>query len=90
MYQVGQRLKGYIINDEGDKYVPIEGAYQFTTDDPEEMIQDVVIKADDGRLVYVDEQDIRYANPWAVQLLTVIKTVLDNPTSSDLADLVAW
>lgn len=90
MYQVGQRLKGWIINDEGDKYVPVEGAYMFTTDDPTEMIQDVVIKTDDGRTVYVDEQDIRYVAPWAVQLLTVIKTVLDNPTASDLADLVAW
>lgn len=58
MYQVGQRLKGWIIDNEGDKYVAVEGTYLFTTDEPGEMIQDVVLKTDDGRTVYVDEQEI--------------------------------
>lgn len=59
MYQVGQRLKGAVLNEDGTEYVDVEGTYMFTTDDPGEMIQDVVIKTDDGRTVYVDEQDIR-------------------------------
>lgn len=57
MYTKGQVLKGYIINDAGED-VLVQGTYEFTTDDPEEMIQDVVLRLPCGKLQYVDEQYI--------------------------------
>jgi hypothetical protein len=31
----------------------------FRTDDPEEHIQDIVVRTHDGRTVYLDEQGVR-------------------------------
>ena len=65
-FEVGQRVRGTrlvdFINEDGYqdmKEVSVEGAFMFRTDDPEEYIQDVVIKTDDGEVVYIDEQDAR-------------------------------
>ena len=57
-YTVGQRIVGSIIDDAGND-VEVEGVFMFRTDDPEEHIQDIVIKTDDGQTVYIDEQDAR-------------------------------
>lgn len=60
MYEVGQRIKGWVLDDQGND-VQIEGAFLFRTDDPEEHIQDIVIRTDDGKTVYIDEQEARAA-----------------------------
>jgi hypothetical protein len=31
----------------------------FRTDDPEEYIQDIIVRTHDGRTVYLDEQGVR-------------------------------
>jgi len=41
------------------EYQEVRGYFQFRTNDPEEYIQDIVIKTEAGDLVYIDEQDIR-------------------------------
>lgn len=56
MYKLGDRVEGTIINAKGEDERVI-GAFQFRTDDPEEFIQDIVIRTDDGALVYIDEQE---------------------------------
>lgn len=61
MFKPGDQVIGYTLDDKGD-YVHVEGAFMFRTDDPEEYIQDVVIKTADGRVVYIDEQDARPAS----------------------------
>ena len=57
MFEVGQIISGYIMADNGND-VLVTGAFQFRTNDPEEYIQDIVIKTDTGRLIYIDEQEI--------------------------------
>lgn len=57
MYTIGQHLAGYRYNDAGES-VRVEGTFLFRTDDPEEFIQDIVLKTADGKVVYIDEQDI--------------------------------
>jgi hypothetical protein len=66
MFQVGERLTAlvpaYVIYGDCENWndmVQITGTYEFTTDDPDEYIQDVAIRTDDGNIVYIDEQDIR-------------------------------
>lgn len=58
MYQVGDMIEGYIVNDRGEE-VRVVGAFQFRTNDPEEYIQDIVIKTVEGKTIYIDEQDAR-------------------------------
>lgn len=55
--QVGDQVSGYVIDETG-KDVLVTGAFQFRTDDPEETIQDIVVKTADGKIVYIDEQDV--------------------------------
>jgi membrane protease subunit (stomatin/prohibitin family) len=56
--KIGERVYGYIINDAGED-VRVEGTYEFRTDDPEEYIQDIGVRLDNGELQYVDEQEVR-------------------------------
>jgi hypothetical protein len=58
MFQVGEMVQGYSYDARGEQ-VLIVGAYVCTTDDPEEMIQDIIIRTHDGRTVYLDEQGVR-------------------------------
>ena len=60
MFQVGDLVEGFEYNDAGDE-VKVIGTFVTRTDDPEEMIQDIVIKTLDGRTVYIDEQVARPA-----------------------------
>lgn len=57
MYTVGQMLQGDSYAEDGEEVVVV-GTYEFTTDDPEEYVQDVVLRTRDGRLVYVSEQTV--------------------------------
>ncbi len=61
-YKVGERVRGSTIDDATGEWVSIEGSYVATTDDPEEMIQDIIIRTDDGKIVYIDEQGARPVN----------------------------
>jgi hypothetical protein len=59
----GDRVEGYYINAEGED-VRCTGVYLFRTNDPEEYIQDIVIRLDEGQsttsaIQYCDEQDVR-------------------------------
>ena len=56
MFEVGDLIEGYVYNDAGER-VRVEGAFLFRTDDPEEYIQDVVIRTLEGKTVYIDEQE---------------------------------
>lgn len=53
--QVGDQVSGYVLDDSGNE-VLVTGAFMFRTDDPEETIQDIVIKTAEGKTVYIDEQ----------------------------------
>ena len=68
MFQVGDMVQGFEYTATGDE-VKVVGTYVCTTDDPEEMIQDIIIKTADGRTVYIDEQVARPHTPevqWAL------------------------
>ena len=66
MFQVGDLVKGPEYNEAGDE-VEVIGTFVVRTDDPEEIIQDIIIKTLDGRTVYVDEQVARPAeNKWTL------------------------
>lgn len=68
MFQVGDLVEGFEYNSAGDE-VKVIGTFVTRTDDPEEMIQDIIIKTEDGRTVYVDEQVARPHTPevqWAL------------------------
>lgn len=58
MYAVGQMVKGWVHNEDGEE-VQVVGKFMFRTNDPEEYIQDIVIRTEDGKVVYVDEQCAR-------------------------------
>jgi hypothetical protein len=62
MFQVGDMVQGYSYDAQGNE-VLIVGAYMATTDDPEEMIQDIIVRTADGRTVYLDEQGARPYRP---------------------------
>jgi hypothetical protein len=62
MFQVGDMVQGYNYDNEGNE-VLVVGAFQFRTDDPEEYIQDIVIRTADGKTVYIDEQEARLYRP---------------------------
>jgi len=62
MYQVGDIVEGYVYNEQGEE-VKVVGAFMFRTDDPEEYIQDIVVRTPDGRTVYINEQDARLYSP---------------------------
>ena len=66
MFQVGELVEGLEYTASGDE-VKVVGTYVTRTDDPEEMIQDIIIKTEDGRIVYIDEQVARPAkNIWTL------------------------
>lgn len=68
MFQVGDLVEGFEYNEAGDE-VKVIGTFVARTDDPEEMIQDIIVKTEDGRTVYIDEQVARPANvetQWAL------------------------
>jgi len=68
MFQVGDMVQGFEYNEAGDE-VKVIGTFVTRTDDPEEMIQDIIIKTEDGRTVYIDEQVARPHTPevqWAL------------------------
>jgi hypothetical protein len=58
MFQVGEMVQGYSYDARGNE-VLIIGTYVCTTDDPEEYIQDIIVRTHDGRTVYLDEQGVR-------------------------------
>lgn len=62
MFQLGDMIEGWVYNDQGDE-VKIMGAFQFRTNDPEEMIQDIVIRTPEGKTVYIAEQVARPYRP---------------------------
>ena len=62
MFQVGDMVQGYSYDAQGEE-VLVVGAYMTTTDDPEEYIQDVIVRTADGRTVYLDEQGVRPYRP---------------------------
>ncbi len=58
MFQVGEMVQGYSYDAQGNE-VLVVGVFMFRTDDPEEHIQDIVVRTHDGRTVYLDEQGVR-------------------------------
>jgi len=62
MFQVGDMIQGYSYDAQGEE-VLVVGAFMFRTDDPEEFIQDIVVRTADGRTVYINEQDARPYRP---------------------------
>jgi hypothetical protein len=58
MFQVGEMVQGYSYDARGNE-VLVVGAFMFRTDDPEEYIQDIIVRTHDGRTVYLDEQGVR-------------------------------
>jgi hypothetical protein len=56
MYEVGQQLVGFTYTATGR--VQVRGTYVATTDDPEEYIQDVILRDENGNIVYCDEQEV--------------------------------
>lgn len=58
MYTVGELLQGECFDENGE-YIVLTGTYLFTTDDPEEYIQDIVLDVPGRGRMYFDEQDIR-------------------------------
>lgn len=58
MFTEGQRVRGFVYTNAGDR-VPVEGAFVAITNDPEEYIQDVIIRDDAGTIHYIDEQEAR-------------------------------
>lgn len=58
MFQVGEMVQGYSYDAQGNEVLVI-GAFMFRTDDPEEYIQDIVVRTHDGCTVYLDEQGVR-------------------------------
>lgn len=61
MFQVGDIVEGTTYTNDGP--VQVVGAFMFRTDDPEEYIQDVVIRTADGETVYIDEQEAHLYRP---------------------------
>ena len=56
MFKTGETVQGYILDNNGDD-VLVTGTFLFRTDDPEEYIQDIVIREDGtGKTIYIDEQ----------------------------------
>ena len=62
MFEVGDMVQGYNYDNEGNE-VLVVGAFMFRTDDPEEYIQDIVVRTAEGRTVYIDEQVARPYRP---------------------------
>lgn len=62
MYQVGDMIEGWVYNDRGDE-VKVVGVFVARTDDPEEYIQDIIVRTAEGKTVYIDEQVARPHNP---------------------------
>lgn len=62
MFKVGDMVEGWVYNDRGDE-VQIVGAFMARTDDPEEIIQDIIVRTAEGRTVYIDEQVARPYRP---------------------------
>ena len=57
MFQFGDKLRGSVLVGVGTQdmeYQEVRGFFQFRTNDPEEYIQDIVIKTEAGDLVYID------------------------------------
>ena len=61
MFQIGDIVEGTTYTHNGPEQVV--GAFQFRTDDPEEYIQDIVIRTADGKTVYINEQEARPYRP---------------------------
>ena len=72
MFKVGDLVEGLEYNEAGDE-VKVIGTFVARTDDPEEYIQDI-IKTEDGRTVYVDEQ---VARPYVPEVKWALAKVLD-------------
>jgi hypothetical protein len=57
MFKTGETVQGYVLNARGEDEL-VTGTFLFRTNDPEEYIQDIVIREDDGNIVYIDEQNV--------------------------------
>lgn len=62
MFQIGDMVEGWVYNDRGEE-VKIVGAFVARTDDPEEFIQDIIVRTAEGKTVYIDEQVARLHKP---------------------------
>lgn len=62
MFQIGDMVEGWVYNDQGDE-VQVVGAFVARTDDPEEFIQDIIVRTAEGKIVYIDEQVARPHRP---------------------------
>ena len=59
MFKTGDTVQGYVMNSDGEDEL-VTGTFLFRTDDPEEYIQDIVIRDEAGNTVYIDEQYVIY------------------------------
>ena len=56
IFKAGTKVYGYTYTDMGA--VRVTGLVVSRTNDPEEYIQDYIIRQDDGVIVYCDEQEV--------------------------------
>lgn len=56
MFQVGDQVVGFTYS-RGCERVEVRGTFVCMTDDPEEYIQDVIIRDEAGNIHYIDEQE---------------------------------
>lgn len=57
MYTVGQLLQGDSYAEDGQEVV-VMGEFVARTEDPEETVQDIILRQRDGTIVYVCEQTV--------------------------------
>jgi hypothetical protein len=60
VFNPGDLVKGFIYTRNCER-VAVTGEFLFRTDDPEEYIQDIVIRDKEGAIHYIDEQEARPA-----------------------------
>ncbi len=84
MFNPGDRVQGFVYNNEGEE-VLVSGTYMYTTNEPGEMTQDVVIRQDNGVPIHLDEQDARPVDIWAEA-----EKSLRDKQSSPFAVLADW
>lgn len=62
MFQIGDMVEGWVYDDQGNEVIVV-GAFVARTDDPEEYIQDIIIRTAEDKIVYIDEQVARLHRP---------------------------
>lgn len=66
MFKIGDTIEGTVYNEDGEQ-IKVIGKFVARTNDPEECIQDIIVRTEEGKIVYIDEQDARLVSPiWTI------------------------